>query len=115
MKTTNGMKDNLCFDENENKERADEALNITLRKQEFWCFISGCTHGFDVDTGDVLYFFPLLDIKRLKEEDKKRFLDDIKKNWVDANFEILEEKELAGDEYFHVGFRSLFFRLKSLI
>jgi len=115
MKTTNGMKDNVCFAENQNTLRAKEAMDITLRKEKFYRVLSGWTDGYDIDTGDVLYFFPLHDLYNLGEERKKKFLENIKKNWIDAKFEIIEEKELAGDEYFHVGFCSLFFRLKSLI
>lgn len=115
MKMESGMKDNLCFGENENTKRADAAFSITMRK--FMCDVNvgGYTMGYDEDTGDVLYFFPLYDIGEWRKEDRERYFADAIKNWKDASFEIVEQKEMSGEEYFHVGFESLFFRLKSLI
>lgn len=115
MKMRGGMKDNLCFDENENTKRADAAFSITMKKFMWDVNVGGYTSGYDEDTGDVLYFFPLYDIGKWKKEDRERYFADAIKNWKDANFEIAEQKEISGEEYFHVGFASLFFRLKSLI
>lgn len=34
--------------------------------------VRGYTWGYDEDTGDILYFFPLFDIGKWKEEDRER-------------------------------------------
>ena len=116
MKITHGAKNSVRFKAEQDTKRAQVALDITLRKPEFSIFLSNYVNGFDDDTGDLLYFFPTSDINKLKEVDKKNFVQDIKKNWIDAKFQILAEKDLSEkNKNFHVGFRSLFFRLKSLI
>lgn len=115
MKMTNRRKGKLCFEENENTKRADEAFRSTMKKFMLDIDIGGYTWGYDEDNGDILYFFPLFEISTWKEEDRERYFAVAIKNWKDANFEIAEQKELSGGEYFHVGFDSLFFRLKSLI
>ena len=109
------MKNSLCFDKNSNVERALEATQVSLLKS--WesrdLNISGFTCGFDQDTGDVLFFFPLEDLERLSKENREHLFNSLKHDWNTANFTILEEREGSGYEYFHVGFAHLFFRLQS--
>lgn len=117
MKMKSGMKDNLCFDRNENTKRAEDAFSSTIKKflyTEDIC-VRGYTMGYDKDTGDILYFFYLYDICKWKNEDRERYFADAIKNWKDANFEIVEQRKVSGEEYFDVVSDSLLFRLKSLI
>ena len=109
----NGMKDNLSFERNGNVKRADNAFNEAITHSD--CKISRWASGFDEDTGDVLFFIPLSDLNNLDTKKKEKFLRSIRKGWLSAKFKILEEEELSGEEYFHVGYRSQFFRLKSTI
>lgn len=122
MKTVNaldgtmGLIGNLCFDDNVNNLRANKAALITiLRDDRYVGILRGYTYGFDKDTGDVLYFFPWEFLNSVKKEIRKEFLETIKKAWIDAKFEILDEREIDGDVYFDVGFKSYFFRLRSII
>ena len=116
MKITHGVKNSVRFKAEQDKKRAQTALDITLRKPEFSNFLSNWIIEFDIETGDLLYFFPISDINKLKEEDKKSFIQEVRKNWIDANFKILAQKELSEkNKKYNVGFSSLFFRLKSLI
>lgn len=132
-------KDNLSFRDNENVERAEEALRNTIKKYEHWFkklegtselvyvvehkyyatkeslrFIN-YTVGYDIDTGDVLYFFKTrvlygLDLAA-QTKIAKMILTNAKENWKKANFEIVEER-ISEDEYYHAKERSVFFRLK---
>lgn len=111
----NGMIDNLCFDGNANTKRAEEALKTVLRKRDFWFVLRGHISGFDKDNGDVLYFFPIEDFSKVRKETKAKFISNLIEAWKNANLELVEQTELTGDIYFHVGFRSIFFKLKSTI
>ncbi len=111
MNTTNGMDHTLCFGNTPNTKRAAEVLKTVICKAPF----KNWTSGYDIYTDDVLYFFPLQDINYSHYKNSKKFFELIKMEWKKANFEIVDEKDLAEDEHFHVGFSSHFFRLKSLI
>ena len=116
MKITHGAKNSVRFKADQDTNRAQAALDIALRKPEFSNFLSNYTNGFDENTGDLLYFFPISDINKLQEEDKTNFIQEVRKNWIHANFKILAQKELSEkNKKYNVGFGSLFFRLQSLI
>ena len=116
MAGTESMNNNVCFGKNEYTERAEEAMQTTLAELRYEFCFSGWLCGFDVDTLDVLYFFPIEDTGKsgFTESDRANHISKAKKNWRKIYFEIVEEKELAEFEEFPVGFKSLFFRLRSL-
>ena len=104
----------IRFEQNENTKRAVEAMRITHKNGKFWHI--GWFYAIDVDTGDVLFCFPIYDFYKLSKEDKEFFIEDLKRNWINANFEILEYKFLGVDEkYAYQLWNRLFFRLKSLV
>ena len=104
----------IRFEQNENTKRAVEAMRITHKNGPFWHI--GWFYWVDVDTRDVLFYFPINDFYKLSKENKEFFIEDLKRKWIDANFEILEHKVLSADEeYPYQLWHSLFFRLKSLI
>lgn len=110
MKATNGLLDNLCFGKNQNTKRAHEAFKCTLRKEKFLCVLIEFNYGFDVDTEDVIYFLPLEDLDKIDQNLKQDFLADIRENWTNAGFKIVEEKET--EDAYHDGSCSLFIRLR---
>ena len=108
-----GMNDSLSFEENADVERANDVLDMVNKKNGY--ILRGLTCGFDEDTGDVLFFLPAEDFLHISKERKEAFFDALKKAWQDAKFKVLHKEKIDGDVYFHVGFCSYFFRLKSVL
>ena len=123
MKTKNSMNgfynliDNISFEDNPNVDRASDA--VVAAQQEFRpdCLglFYGWIAGFDEDNGNVAVFLPLYDLWKFTDEECKSFYEIIRKKFVKENFEILQEEDLGGNVYFHVGFASHSFILKSLV
>lgn len=87
MKNFDEMLHNLSLESNENTERANKAFYQALRNNEkFWYTITGYNYGFDIDTGDVLYFFQCKDFDRLTEELRKELISVLRQNWEEAQF-----------------------------
>jgi len=115
MKTKNGIIGNLCYIKNNNTKRAEEALKTVLRKKSFWFLLSGYISCYNLETGDILFFFPLADFSKITEKTREKFIADTTKAWNKANFEVIEQSKLSEDVYPPISFRSLFFRLKSRV
>ena len=108
--------DNISFEDNPNVERASQAISDANQEyRNFFGLLRGWTGGLDVDNGYVEIFIPLDSFNGISAEEKERFLTILRKKFGEAHFEILHEGDLGGDVYFHVGYASRHFILKSLI
>lgn len=121
MKRTNALSgeknliDNISFDENDDVNRACQAIQKSDLEfmPPFGCLI-GYTSGCDVDTGDILVFIPKYSLIGLSKDDEKRLFDIMNRRLTEQGFEVIEEVDKGGDEFFHIGFASHFFRLKKI-
>ena len=122
MKTRDSMSgltnliDNISFEKNLNVNRANDALlKADQEFKPFFGVLPGWTSGFDEDTGYVLIFIPLYGLKKITDEEKEKLYEIVKKRFAEASFEIIQEEDIGGDIYFHVGFASHCYILKSLL
>ena len=112
----NNLLDNISFERNPNVERACDALMQADQEfRPFFGILRGYTSGLDEDNGYVMIFLPLYDLQKETDEELNRFYEILRKRFLESNFEILYECDIDGDVYFHVGFASHNYILKSLI
>ena len=111
MNTNVAMRENLCMDQTDETRLASKAIEPILKKSYFK--VGSYTYGFDVDTGDILFFFQIEKIYDMGFA-KYHFLVEMKNAWRKAGFKIVEEKELPKYEYRRVGFASLCYRIKRI-
>lgn len=110
------LRDNLSFEDNPDVSRANEAIGAA--NKEFipvFGFLSGWTSGFDKETGEVMIFIPLENFNGLSDDEKNDFYKIAREKLIEGSFEIVEEIDLSGEVYFHVGFASHMYILKSLV
>ena len=108
--------DNLSFDDNPEVDRANNAISEANQEyRDFFGLLRGWTSALDEDDGHVVSFIPLDSFKGISHEEKERFLSILRKKFEEASFEILHEGDLGGNVYFHIGYASRHFILKSLI
>lgn len=112
MKLTNDTIDSLCFDKSINVCRAKEAMNLSIHNFMFEILLLKWVCGFDANTGDVLFFIPTNSFRKYGKRKMGLFLTDLKNNWGNAGFEIIEERLLPSGEHPRVDFPSIFYRLK---
>lgn len=111
--TLDSTKTTLRFDISPNVERSLVATMKSLEKFIDLC-ISEFSCGFEAESNDVLYFFPLKYLIGFDPSYIDQFFSDLKNNWNAAAFEIVEETNGTGHEFFNVGFPNKTFRLKSI-
>lgn len=107
--------DTISFEPNENVNRISEIL----RDAKGQCFgplgggMTGSTSGVEIESGDVLLFIPLNDMRQHKEEEVAKFYTTFKQLLEQAGFAITEEMNLDNDRFLHVGFASHYFRIEA--
>lgn len=106
------MEGNLSFATTEHTTRASIAANCIINKSNS---IYNVVCGFDLDTGDVLFFFPIDFLDGYSEEEQKQLTQKLRESWIFSNFEIIEETELSWNAYPEVRFCSYCYRLRSTI
>lgn len=108
---------NLCFGKSKNVDRANNAYCKTSRN--FYVIYNFAPSGkiisaFDKDTGDVFFFFADDLVSPINYIGKK-FIKELKANWKEAGFEIIEEKTYPAYTYPRINYNSLCFRLRCII
>lgn len=111
MKMIDGMKNNLCFEENKDVVCARQSMMSSFRHFPNFSF-PGWILGLDEDTGDVLVFLPEIFLPLSTSRLRQDFLSVLRENWMNSGFKISEERTVLDTEYFHVGLKSLLFRLE---
>ena len=81
-------------DKAENVKRAWDTLSEILAQEKYLTAIPGCARAYEFDTGNILFFFPMKYLEIMEEKRRREFIDEIKKAWRDANFEIVEERDI---------------------
>lgn len=71
--------------------------------------LTAYTFGLDVETEDVLVFFPCEYLNKMKNQET--FLTEAKKAWEAVGFVVKEQTVLKGYHYLTVSFPAVFFRL----
>lgn len=99
---------NLSFKNNQNANCAFKCIPVPMP-----ALITGFTHGYDKENGDVLFFFNLNEIPiKSKNDEVVKFLSTLKDNWQTASFKIIEDRISYNGECVSIGFDAHLFRLR---
>lgn len=105
----------ICFKETPNTLRARGAFGEILKSTDFRGNDTfGWAYGVEKETGDVIFFFPITILNNLGSK-KDFFLTRLRDSWIEAKFEIIDEKNLEPNEFAGIGFPCICFKLRSLI
>ena len=105
------MKENLSMIMTDDVKEAAAAIKSVLRKSYFK--IGYYTCGYDVDTYEILFFFPIEKVYAL-DYGRYQFVVELTNAWKAAGYKIVETGDIPKYEYRRVGFASKYFRLKKV-
>lgn len=108
------MDDSLSFEPNENVDYARKTL-YKADKEFFpdYGIISGSTSASSIDDPQIVHIFlQQSDFERITEKKKTQFFEFVCQKFKEADLELLEENDLDGYTYFHIGFYSHHYMLK---
>jgi len=111
---SNGSKHSLSFEKNANVDRAKEAAYISIRKFIKEVTLGDYTFCFDEHTEEVLFFIRFETILTLDLFTTQKFYSDLKQNWKNAEFEVVDDRLLGENTFPQIAYASRMFRLKNL-
>ena len=104
------------YENNPNVDRVGKAIwKANGEYSPYIQILPGFVLGVDDTNGNVAAFLPRGALASMKPEKREEYLDVVRKKFKEANFEIVEENEIAGGVHFHVWFASHYFILKNLL